>query len=100
MQGERQGVLEPLVKMLSDENAEKQQHTSNLLISFAENCELIIIWNNRTLTICEVDARTEMLKQGVMETLEQMLSDNITEKQVCASNLLTSLVKHGELIAL
>jgi hypothetical protein len=42
----------------------------------------------------------EMLKLGIPKTLVKMLSDNDTEKQQCASNVLTSLAMHGELIVL
>jgi hypothetical protein len=41
-----------------------------------------------------------MLKQGVAQTVVGILSDDSTEKQQCASNLLTSFAMHCELIAL
>jgi hypothetical protein len=96
----KQGILKTLTDMLSDNDTEKRQHISDVLISLAMHRKFIALYNNMVLTICKGDARVEMLKPDILRTLVEMLSDANTEKQKCASSVLTSLAEHGKLIAL
>ena len=96
----KQGLAKTIVKMLSDHNMEKQQCASGILISLVEHSELIAMENNGVLTFCKGDARGEMLEQGILKVLVNLLSDNNTVKQQGALGILISLVEHGELIAI